>query len=74
MVNSETIGKDIRDVSELIYRILTDAKMISTRPRILIAANKQDRTIAKSGQVIKEMIEKELTLLRKTQQAALKVS
>jgi len=55
------------------YRVLTDYTINKLRPKILIAANKQDATIAKAGIKIKEMLEKELTLLRKTQTAALKV-
>merc|ERR1712228_164222 len=72
VVNSETVSKDIRDVAELMYRVLTDFTINSIRPKILIAANKQDATIAKAGVKIQEMLEKELTLLRKTQTAALK--
>jgi len=71
VVNSETVARDIRDVAELIYQILTDSTIHQVRPKILIAANKQDTTIAKAGVKIKEMIENELTLLRKTQTAAL---
>ena len=69
-MNSETVARDIRDVAELIYQILTDTTIHQVRPKILIAANKQDTTIAKAGVKIKEMIENELTLLRKTQTAA----
>ena len=74
VVNSETVSKDIRDVAELMYQVLTDQTINSICPRILIAANKQDATIAKAGVKIQEMLEKELTLLRKTQTAALKVT
>ena len=73
VVNSETVSKEIRDVAELIYQVLTDPIVNSNRPKVLIAANKQDATIAKSGVKVKQLIEQELTIVRKTQTAALKV-
>ena len=73
VVNSETVSKEIRDVAELIYQVLTDPIVNSIRPKVLIAANKQDATIAKSGVKVKQLIEQELTIVRKTQTAALKV-
>jgi len=72
VVNSEKIQKELRDVAELLFSLLTDEKIHRLNPRILIAANQQDCAIAKSGVKITELLENELTLVRKTQGAALR--
>ena len=56
------------------FSILTDYTIHSKQPKILIAANQQDGSLAKAGTAIVQLIEKELHLLRKTQAAQLKVS
>ena len=73
VVNSQTISNEIRDVAELMFSILTDYTIHSKQPKILIAANQQDGSLAKAGTAIVQLIEKELHLLRKTQAAQLKV-
>ena len=55
------------------FSILTDYTIHSKQPKILIAANQQDGSLAKAGTAIVQLIEKELHLLRKTQAAQLKV-
>merc|ERR1711953_296137 len=72
VINSETISKDIRDVAEMIFSLLTDSTIYAKRPKILLAANHQDTSLAKAGSAIKSLLEKELNLLRKTQAAQLK--
>jgi len=72
VVNSQTISNEIRDVAELMFSILTDYTIHSKQPKILIAANQQDGSLAKAGTAIVQLIEKELHLLRKTQAAQLK--
>ena len=47
VINSEKVQKEIRDVAELLFSLLTDEKINSLKPKILIAANQQDCPIAK---------------------------
>ncbi|TDG53030.1 hypothetical protein AWZ03_000573 [Drosophila navojoa] len=64
VVDSVTIQKDIRDVADTLYTILADT---ATQPcSVLILCNKQDLTTAKSSQVIKSLLEKELNTVRDT--------
>ncbi|CBY30406.1 unnamed protein product [Oikopleura dioica] len=70
VINSEKIQKEVRDVAELLFSLLTDEKIHRMNPRLLIAANQQDCAI--SGVKITELLENELTLVRKTQGAALR--
>ena len=49
------------------------SELCAKRPKLLIAANYQDGSLAKAGNAIKLLLEKELNLLRKTQAAQLKV-
>ncbi|XP_034483455.1 signal recognition particle receptor subunit beta [Drosophila innubila] len=64
VVDSVTVQKDIRDVADTLYTILADS---ATQPcSVLILCNKQDLTTAKSSQVIKTLLEKELHTVRDT--------
>ncbi|XP_073843341.1 signal recognition particle receptor beta [Musca autumnalis] len=64
VVDSVTVQKEIRDVADALYSILTDA---ATGPcRICVFCNKQDSTTAKGVEVIKSSLEKELNLVRDT--------
>ena len=47
VINSEKIQKEVRDVAELLFSLLTDEKIHRMNPRLLIAANQQDCAIAK---------------------------
>ncbi|CBY08150.1 unnamed protein product [Oikopleura dioica] len=47
VINSEKIQKEVRDVAELLFSLLTDEQIHRMNPRILIAANQQDCAIAK---------------------------
>ncbi|XP_049873393.1 signal recognition particle receptor subunit beta [Pectinophora gossypiella] len=71
VVDSVTIQKDIRDVAEWLYTILVDKTVQSACPPILILCNKQDQPLAKGSQVVKNLLEKELNLVRVTKSSQL---
>ncbi|XP_076679369.1 signal recognition particle receptor beta [Andrena cerasifolii] len=64
VIDSVTFQKDIRDVAEFLYTLLSD-RAIQRKP-VLILCNKQDQTMAKGSAVIKTLLEKEMNLLRVT--------
>ncbi|KAL2719542.1 signal recognition particle receptor subunit beta [Vespula squamosa] len=65
VIDSVTFQKNIRDVAEYLYNLLSDIDGHKKLP-ILILCNKQDQTMAKGCSVIKSLLEKELNLLRLT--------
>ncbi|XP_015605074.1 signal recognition particle receptor subunit beta [Cephus cinctus] len=65
VIDSVTFQKDIRDVAELLYTLLSDSAIQRNIP-VLILCNKQDQTMAKGSTVIKTLLEKEMNLLRLT--------
>nr|SVE75353.1 EOG090X0C7N [Daphnia dolichocephala] len=67
VIDSFSLNKDIRDVAEYLYNVLTDPVVSSNRPQILILCNKQDHALAKGPQVIQSVLEKEMNVLRNTQ-------
>lgn len=67
VLDSFGLNKDIRDVAEYLYTVLSDPVISSNRPQVLILCNKQDHALAKGPQVIQSMLEKEMNLLRNTQ-------
>ncbi|XP_063364013.1 signal recognition particle receptor subunit beta [Cydia amplana] len=71
VVDSETVQKEIRDVAEYLYTILSDPTVQSNSPPVLILCNKQDLPLAKGSQVIKGLLEKELNLVRVTKSSQL---
>nr|QBH73249.1 putative ARL3 [Orthoderella ornata] len=71
VIDSVTFQKDIRDVAEYLYIILSDDVINSNRPSVLILCNKQDETMAKGCKVIQAMLEKEITTLRVTKSSQL---
>lgn len=64
IVDSNTITKQVRDVTEFLYSVLTDSYIQSNRPSVLVLCNKQDLGLAKSSQVIKGLLEKEIDKVR----------
>lgn len=64
VLDSVTIQKDIRDVADALYTILTDSATIPCS--FLVLCNKQDLTTAKSLQVIRTSLEKEMNIIRDT--------
>ncbi|KAF7692785.1 signal recognition particle receptor subunit beta [Silurus meridionalis] len=71
VVDSAVFQKEVKDVAEFLYFLLTDSVVMKNAPTILIACNKQDITMAKSAKLIQQQLEKELTTLRVTRSAAL---
>lgn len=67
VIDSVTFQKDVKDVADYLYTILADQQSIP----ILILCNKQDETMAKSSVVIKNLLEKELNLVRTTRCSSL---
>ncbi|XP_058807652.1 signal recognition particle receptor subunit beta [Phymastichus coffea] len=73
IIDSANIQKDIRDVAEFLYNLLSDSGMNKNIP-VLILCNKQDQTLAKSSTVIKILLEKEMNLLRMTKTSQLEAT
>jgi len=71
LIDSVKFPKEIRDVAELMYDLLANRTMQKNKAAILVACNKQDQPTAKSCNVIKTQLEKEMTNLRRTRSAAL---
>jgi len=71
VIDSLTFQKEIRDVAQFIYSLLTDKVISNNATPILIACNKQDQALAKGVKVIQAQLEKEMNALRVTQGAAL---
>jgi len=53
-------NKGIREAADVLYQVLTDSAVLSSRPSVLIYANKQDLPMAKGTKVIRNQLEKEL--------------
>lgn len=58
--DSLTLQKEVSDVAEFLYVILTDPVIFSIAPKILILCNKQDELLSKASSVIKSLLEKEM--------------
>ncbi|XP_043115380.1 signal recognition particle receptor subunit beta [Puntigrus tetrazona] len=71
VVDSSIFQKDVRDVAEFLYSILTDSTVAKNAPTLVVACNKQDITMAKSAKIIQQQLEKEMNTLRLTRSAAL---
>ncbi|XP_037939344.1 signal recognition particle receptor subunit beta [Teleopsis dalmanni] len=64
VVDAVTAQKEIRDVADALYTILCDGATVSCP--FLVLCNKQDLPTAKSAQVIRAILEKELNIVRDT--------
>ncbi|XP_061829064.1 signal recognition particle receptor subunit beta [Nerophis lumbriciformis] len=71
VVDSAIFQKEVRDVAEFLYVLLTDTVICRNTPTLLVACNKQDVTMAKSAKLIQQQLEKEMNTLRVTRSAAL---
>ncbi|XP_076837737.1 signal recognition particle receptor subunit beta [Brachyhypopomus gauderio] len=71
VVDSAIFQKEVKDVAEFLYSILTDSVVLTNSPLLVITCNKQDVTMAKSAKLIQQQLEKELNTLRVTRSAAL---
>ncbi|KAM4772659.1 signal recognition particle receptor subunit beta [Rhinophrynus dorsalis] len=70
VVDSSAFQREVKEVAELLYQLLTDVVLLRNAPPILIACNKQDISMAKSAKLIQQQLEKELNTLRVTRSAA----
>lgn len=70
VIDSVTFQRDIRDVAEYLYNLLSDPVM-QRHISVLILCNKQDQTMAKGATVVKALLEKEMNLLRMTKTSQL---
>jgi signal recognition particle receptor subunit beta len=64
VVDSCTVIKHVRDVAEFLHSILTLPSVAANSPPLLVFCNKQDLDLAKSSQLIKTALEKELDKVR----------
>jgi len=71
VIDSVTFQKDVKDVAEMIYVLLTDRTIAQTTPSVLIACNKHDQALAKGAKLIQTSLEKELNAARMTKSASL---
>ncbi|XP_033103893.1 signal recognition particle receptor subunit beta-like isoform X2 [Anneissia japonica] len=71
VIDSAAFQKEVKEVAEYLYNILSNATFYKMSPKLLIMCNKQDITLSKSAQVIKTQLEKEMNTVRKTKAAAL---
>ncbi|XP_021444182.2 signal recognition particle receptor subunit beta [Oncorhynchus mykiss] len=71
VVDSAIFQKEVRDVAEFLYFLLTDSAVSRNVPYLIVACNKQDITMAKSAKLIQQQLEKEMNTLRVTRSAAL---
>ncbi|CAL1570557.1 unnamed protein product [Knipowitschia caucasica] len=71
VVDSAIFQKEVRDVAEFLYVLLTDNIIYRNVPAIFVACNKQDIPMAKSAKLIQQQLEKEMNTLRVTRSAAL---
>lgn len=60
MVDSSRFQKEVKEVAEFLYILLTDPVVHRSKLRLLVVCNKQDVALAKSAKVIQTQLEKEL--------------
>lgn len=71
IIDSVNFPREIRDVADYMYDLLANRTIQRNKISILVACNKQDLTTAKSHNVIRTQLEKELNKLRQTRSADL---
>ena len=71
VVDSGTLQKDIKEVAEYLYTLLSDKTVSSNAPPVLVLCNKQDLTLAKGAKVVRNQLEKEMNTLKITRAASL---
>nr|CAG4645770.1 EOG090X0C7N [Lynceus sp. MCZ IZ 141354] len=71
MIDSATFTKDLRDVAEFLYILLTDGSLGSKVKSVIVLCNKQDLPLSKGAQLIKSQLEKEMNILRTTKSSQL---
>ncbi|PIK40351.1 Signal recognition particle receptor subunit beta, partial [Apostichopus japonicus] len=60
VVDSSRFQKEVKEVAEFLYILLTDPVVHRSKLRLLVVCNKQDVALAKSAKVIQTQLEKEL--------------
>ncbi|XP_001641944.2 signal recognition particle receptor subunit beta [Nematostella vectensis] len=71
VVDSVNFPREVRDVAEQMYDILSHKTLMRAAVPILVVCNKQDFAMAKSARAIKAQLEKEINTQRVTRSAAL---
>jgi len=66
VVDSATVQKQLRDVAEYLFNVLSDPVVHKAKPKVMVACNKQDLSLSKGSSLIRRELEKELGLLRET--------
>lgn len=64
VIDSGTVSKQVRDVAEFLFKILSSPVVDSVRPSVLVVCNKQDQPLVKGSEGVKALLEKEMTNLR----------
>ncbi|KAK7579909.1 hypothetical protein V9T40_000538 [Parthenolecanium corni] len=64
VVDSESVQKEVKDVAEFMFNLLTDPTIRATCKEILVLCNKQDLDSSKGPAVVQMLLEKELSVLR----------
>ncbi|KAK3752243.1 hypothetical protein RRG08_047099 [Elysia crispata] len=60
VVDSGTLQKDIKEVAEYLYTLLSDKTVSGNALPVLVLCNKQDLTLAKGAKVVRSQLEKEM--------------
>lgn len=63
VIDSTSIQKNLKDVAEYLFDLLTDASLARSRTPFLILCNKADLPDAKKVNVIEELLEMELYVI-----------
>jgi len=64
VVDSATVSKQVKDVADYLYKILSDPVLYNNRPSVLVVCNKQDVPLVKSSEGVQSLLEREITSLR----------
>ena len=60
VVDSTTVQKQLKDVAEFLYTVLTEPTVAALRPPLLVLCNKQDQLQAKGAALIRTQLEREM--------------
>ena len=60
VVDSTTVQKQLKDVAEYLYTVLTEPTVAALRPPLLVLCNKQDQLQAKGAGLIRTQLEREM--------------
>ena len=71
VIDSQKLQKQLRDVTEYLFKILSSSSISQNRTPLMIVCNKQDLSMAKGSNYIRKELEKEIQLLRETKSRGL---